>query len=71
MGGKAAMKFAFEYPNMLKKLIVVDIAPKEYQSSNKYIVEMLLKIDLNLIKSRDEADELLSQKIANKPNTKK
>ena len=45
MGGKASMKFAFEYPEMVEKLIVVDIAPREYQTSNKFIVEMLLKID--------------------------
>ncbi|MEK7433551.1 MAG: alpha/beta fold hydrolase [Cyanobacteriota bacterium] len=67
MGGKASMKFAFEYPEMVEKLIVVDIAPREYQTSNKYIVEMLLKIDLKMIKTREQADELLSQKIANKP----
>ena len=28
MGGKVAMSYAFNYPDSLQKLIVVDIAPK-------------------------------------------
>ena len=30
MGGKTAMAFSFHYPNSLKKLIIIDIAPKKY-----------------------------------------
>ena len=30
MGGKTAMYFALKYPEIINKLIVVDIAPKQY-----------------------------------------
>jgi len=30
MGGKTAMEFALAYPDMVEKLVVVDIAPRAY-----------------------------------------
>jgi esterase len=30
MGGKAAMWFAFDYPEKVEKLVIADIAPKDY-----------------------------------------
>lgn len=66
MGGKVAMKFAIDYPQKTKKLIVIDIAPKIYKPKSKYIVEALMDLDISQIKSRDEADSLLEKKIKHK-----
>lgn len=66
MGGKVAMHFAFNYPEKVEKLIIEDIAPRDYRTSNKYIAESLLSLDLKTIKTREDADKALSEKITNK-----
>ena len=63
MGGKAAMQFALQYPDMVTKLVVVDMAPKTYQAGHQAIFEALLSLDIALITTRKEAREQLQQKI--------
>lgn len=63
MGGKVAMKIALEYPMRVKKLIVADIAPRKYAIIHNKIVEVLLSIHSEKLKSRNEADQQLSQAI--------
>jgi esterase len=63
MGGKTAMNFAVKYPDNLDKLIVVDIAPKQYPVHHDHILEGLHEIDLQTLTSRSEADRLLSQQV--------
>jgi len=63
MGGKTAMEFAVNYPNSLKKLIVVDIAPVSYQVHHYGIIEALESVDLNKVQSRKDAEEQLKSKI--------
>lgn len=64
MGGKAAMQFALNYPDRISKLIVVDIAPKSYpEDGHDVIIEALSSLDLTQIKSRKDADDVLSLKI--------
>ncbi len=63
MGGKTAMQFAMNYPTKLSKLIVVDIAPKSYPVHHRGIIDGLLSLDFNKIKSRGEADKILSTHI--------
>lgn len=65
MGGKTAMTFAAEFPQYLKQLIVVDIAPKKYAPHHQEIIDALYSLDLSIIKSRREADELMSNSIEN------
>lgn len=36
MGGKVAMLFSLEYPKLVSKLIVVDIAPKNYTNASNF-----------------------------------
>ena len=55
MGGKTAMQFALTYPDMVDKLIVVDIAPKAYPGGHELIFEALLGLDLASIESRSDA----------------
>jgi esterase len=59
MGGKVAMKFASLYESYLNKLIIADIAPKEYPPHHSDIVNALRSIDFQTIKSRHHADEML------------
>lgn len=61
MGGKAAMNFAISNPEMLDRLIIVDIAPKAYPVHHDSIVEGLKAIPINSLQSRNEADKILSE----------
>ncbi|MDW7690617.1 alpha/beta fold hydrolase [Flammeovirgaceae bacterium SG7u.111] len=61
MGGKVAMKFATKYPEMLRKLVVVDIAPRAYPVHHQKILEGLNSINLSSLKSRTDADMALAQ----------
>ncbi|MCO6500362.1 MAG: alpha/beta fold hydrolase [Vicingus serpentipes] len=63
MGGKTAMQFAMNYPNKIDKLVVVDIAPKSYPVHHKEIIDGMLSLNFDNIKTRNEADEQLSQYI--------
>lgn len=60
MGGKVAMNFAVAHPERVQKLIVVDIAPKEYNMRHYAILEGLQAIPVDDLSSREEADEALA-----------
>lgn len=61
MGGKVAMKFAVNHPDLFDKLVVVDIAPRTYRPHHQQILEGLKAIDLSQINSRKEADDILAK----------
>ena len=61
MGGKVAMGFALKYSDLLRKLIVVDIVPKDYPIHHDTILDGLNSIQINELKSRTDADEQLSK----------
>lgn len=63
MGGKVAMNFALAHPEILSKLIVVDIAPRAYNLEHYVIAEGLKAIPIATLASRNEADEVLSQHV--------
>lgn len=63
MGGKVAMQLSSENPDLVKKLVLVDIAPKIYVGNHQAIFEALFSLDLDQLTSRKEADELLQAKI--------
>lgn len=64
MGGKTAMQFATHFPDMVNKLIVVDIAPKKYPGGHETIVEALNDLNLATIEDRKQADSILAERIA-------
>ncbi len=64
MGGKTAMQFALTYPTMVDKLVVVDIAPRAYESHHDYIFDAISSLGLNVVTSRKEIDAALATKIA-------
>ena len=63
MGGKTAMQFALDYPHLLSKLIVVDIAPKAYPVHHDLIINSLKSLNFEVIKTRQQADDYLAQYI--------
>jgi esterase len=63
MGGKTAMTFADQYPKLLKKLVIADIAPKTYPVRHQKIINGLLSIDLPNLQSRKEAEAQLAEYI--------
>jgi esterase len=60
MGGKTAMLFTTRHPEKVEKLIVVDIAPKDYPVHHDTILDGLNALALDSLQSRNEADALLS-----------
>ena len=65
-GGKTAMAFSFHYPNSLKKLIIIDIAPKKYINNYHALISNLIKINNANLNSRKQAQlNLEDQKIDN------
>jgi pimeloyl-ACP methyl ester carboxylesterase len=60
MGGKTAMNLALKYPERLKALIVVDIAPRAYALHHDHIMEGLMAIPVATLTSRNEADRILA-----------
>ena len=61
MGGKAVMQFAMNYPGQFSRLVVIDIAPKFYPVHHAEILRGFAAINLATLKSRNEADAILTQ----------
>jgi esterase len=59
MGGKAAMMAALRDPDMVERLVVVDIAPIAYPPHHLGLVRAMRALDLSAIKRRSEADAAL------------
>lgn len=63
MGGKTAMIFALNYPDLVEKLIVVDIAPRPYAAEHLDILKALVALDLSPFKTRKEMESQLADSI--------
>ncbi|MEX0995741.1 MAG: alpha/beta fold hydrolase [Flavobacteriaceae bacterium] len=66
MGGKTAMLFATKYPEYVSKLIIADIAPKNYPQHHQDILKGLSSLDFKAMDSRGDADDQLKKYISNK-----
>ncbi|CAA9418794.1 MAG: Hydrolase, alpha/beta fold family [uncultured Rubellimicrobium sp.] len=56
MGGKAAMVLALSRPDLVRKLLVLDIAPVAYGHSQMKQIEAMRRVDLGTVASRAEAE---------------
>lgn len=65
MGGKTAMFFASQFPEVPEKLIIIDIGPKHYYIPERPMLDAMLAVDLS-VKTRKEAEEQLKQ-LLNEP----
>jgi esterase len=63
MGGKTAALVSLLYPEHIKRLIVVDIAPRAYLAHHDSIFDALLSLDLNSYQHRNEINEALARSI--------
>lgn len=64
MGGKVAMEFALNYPELTQKLIVADIAPVKYKPGHNEIFDALFNLDIeDGSKTRSDLDQELQVKI--------
>lgn len=60
MGGKAAMVLALTRPEVVNRLIVVDIAPVPYTHTQIQYIEAMKAVDLDGITKRSDAHERLA-----------
>ena len=65
MGGKAAMMLALNHPDLVRRLIVADMAPKPYGHGDSHgaLIEAMQALPLEKIETRSEADRLLGAKV--------
>jgi esterase len=63
MGGKVAIQFAAQYPGMVDKLIAVDIAPKAYLPTERFLLAALRGLNLPAFKIFGDIDTVLSAAI--------
>jgi len=63
MGGKVSMFFANKFPEMIEKLVVVDIAPRYYKPHHQQILAGFRSVDLGQIESRQEAEDSMAAEI--------
>ncbi|EKE45704.1 hydrolase, alpha/beta fold family protein [Oceaniovalibus guishaninsula JLT2003] len=59
MGGKAAMMLALRLPDLVRRLVVADIAPVAYDHSKIHLIDAMQGLDLSKIETRRDADEQL------------
>lgn len=65
MGGKVAMVLALRHPELIDRLVVVDITPSTSDGAGEFehLLGSLASIDLATIDRRSEADEALQERI--------
>ncbi|RJE71334.1 alpha/beta fold hydrolase [Reichenbachiella sp. MSK19-1] len=64
MGGKTVMQFTAFHPDKVDKLIVADIGPKFYPPHHKQIFAGLDAVPIGDITSRQQADDILKEYVA-------
>lgn len=77
MGGRVAMLFNSLYPNLVERLVIVDISPKVENiatvasrmvlSEHRRILKSLASLQLAELKNRNQADELLARRLPHAP----
>jgi esterase len=65
MGGKVAMALALSSPDLVTRLVVVDIAPVERPPTHMAFVEAMLALDLTGLTRRSAADAALRPAVPN------
>lgn len=64
MGGKTAMLFATQFPELVSKLLIADISPRFYPVHHDAILNGLSQLDFSTLKSRGAADKSLAKYVS-------
>lgn len=64
MGGKTALQLVKDHPDVVEKLIVVDIGIKSYKGGHEIILEALRSVPIDTVETRKEVENHLSQYIS-------
>ncbi|CAA9398123.1 MAG: Hydrolase, alpha/beta fold family [uncultured Nocardioides sp.] len=68
MGGKVVMALALRHPELVSKLVVVDVSPVAYEAGRREFagyIEAMRALDLTMLASRGDADEALRDAVPN------
>ena len=60
MGGKAAMMLALLHPDLVKRLVVADIAPVAYDHEQRQYIQAMQAVDLSRVEKRSDAEAQLA-----------
>jgi pimeloyl-ACP methyl ester carboxylesterase len=63
MGGKTGLEFVKEYESMVSKLIIVDIGIKRYDGHHSEVFQALFDINIENLKSREDAYNIMSKRL--------
>lgn len=63
MGGKAAMMLALQRPDLVKRLVVADIAPVSYTHSQSHHIAAMRGVDLSRVERRSDAGATLDPEV--------
>jgi len=68
LGGKTAMLFALEFPELIKKLIVVDISLRKYPPNGEHqqLINAMLAVDFSSAGSRMDVERQLEKAVESK-----
>lgn len=67
MGGKVAMQLALSYPQIVDRLIVVDVAPRAFDDDRPHVIEALKSIDLERHEDRKSIERALVDDFGSAP----
>ena len=67
MGGKIAMLVALRHPELVERLVVVDVSPVTYRHTDEFrgYIDAMQSVDLAALDRRGEADEQLREAVPN------
>ena len=63
MGGKAAMMLALTRPDLVRRLVIADIAPMAYTHTQRHLIDAMRGVDLAAVTRRSEADAQLARAV--------
>ena len=63
MGGKTAMRYAVDHPEVVTRLAILDIGPGDHDPYHAREIEALVNLPLERIENRKVAEELLSERV--------
>jgi esterase len=61
LGGRVAMRLALDHPDSVEKLVIADMAPRQYGELFPEVFKALQELNLKNLANRTQADEMLKR----------